>query len=788
MKKMFRLFCVVLVLISTNRIVLAQSSSALAALQSNGGVTDAPLPSLNVPQPNQNDTQDVDQVKNPTYSNQNYQNKNLKSQANQEPLSRIEKIIQGLVDIDSYQVTESGKIREKENNSKSTSNNKNSVDKNNDENDNDESNENRNNNPIDISNNSQKNDPQLQQPYQDRRPQKEKLEVLHQFGYDFFKKPFNSTSTNLPVTPDYIIGPNDEITLTLWGLVEGVYNLKVSKEGNVTLPKAGVTPVTGVRFSDLEKVLRAQLEKYYKDFNLSVAIANLKTIPVYVTGEVARPGRYTISSLASLIDALIVAGGPTKQGSLRSVELKRNGESKEIDLYSFLITGNKEKDIKLEAGDSIVVPIIGPVAAVSGNVYKPGIYETKEGESIGDALNFAGGILPVGSLHRIQVQRVESNQKRVIMDVQATPDMLRSKRSLAFAVSNMDIVRIMPIYSEIWNKISLVGTVQRPGDYELKPAMHLKDILNRDQLTPDTYLGRVEIVRTDSKTLERQILAVNLKKLLDGDKSENILLKGRDVIYVFTEERGEFKVTLKGEVRRPGEYIAKRGEKLSSLLKRAGGFTEEAYPKGITFTRQSVMDQQRIGMDKSLQQLELNLARREADRLPGLSQETASIQSAESTNLKNLLEKLRQAKPEGRIILNLNPDLEEFENSPDNITLNDGDYIEIPQRPSTIMVLGSVINPSAITWKKDATLKDYLREVGGPTKYASKREIYVFKMNGKVLSSRYYALGSLRLEPGDIINVPDKLRKPGQALFTLKDLTQIVFNLGTTAALFLAAF
>lgn len=616
----------------------------------------------------------------------------------------------------------------------------------------------------------------------------ENKENLKQFGYDFFKKPLEAIPANVAVSPDYRLGPGDRFTLTLWGLIEGIYTLDVSKEGAVTLPKAGVVAVAGVKFEDLDEVLRKNLEKYYKDFNLSVAMANVKSISIYVTGEVNKPGRYAVSSLATLLDALVMAGGPTKQGSLRNIQVKRGSVTKNVDLYDFFITGKQDDDIKLEAGDSLFVSVIGNVVAVSGNVTRPAIYEVKESENLGDVLDLAGGILSVGSLHRIQVQRIESHQKRVIVDVQATPAMLRDKKGLNVAMNSMDVVRVLPIYSEIWNKVSVVGTVQHPGDYELKPGMKLRSILNKDQLTPETYLDRVEVVRTNPETLERQVIAVNLRNLLKGEPSENISLKGRDVIYVFTEDRGEYRVTLKGAVKRPGEYVVKNGEKLASLLKRAGGFTSDAYPQGVAFTRTSVMDQQKAGLDKSLQQLELNMVRREANRMPGLSAETATIQKGESENIKTLIDKIREVKPEGRVVINLNPDLEKFENAPDNITLNDKDYIEIPRRPDTIIVLGSVFNPSAITWQPNKTAASYLKEVGGLTKFASKKEVTIFKMNGKVLSRRYYDINNQKLEPGDVINVPDKIRKPGQALFTLKDLTQIIFNLGTTTALFLAAF
>ena len=190
---------------------------------------------------------------------------------------------------------------------------------------------------------------------------------LKQFGYDIFNKTASSFAppATMSVGPDYIIGPGDQFTLTLWGTTEGIYNLQVSKEGDITLPKVGVVSVAGVRFGELERTLKRHLSKYYGNFNLSVAMGGLKTVTIYVVGEVTKPGSYSLSSLTTVYGALFAAGGTTKQGTLRAIQVLRTGKIiKTIDLYEFLLKGDRSQDIKLQNEDTVFVPLIGPVAGV----------------------------------------------------------------------------------------------------------------------------------------------------------------------------------------------------------------------------------------------------------------------------------------------------------------------------------------------------------------------------------------------------------------------------------------
>jgi protein involved in polysaccharide export with SLBB domain len=299
---------------------------------------------------------------------------------------------------------------------------------------------------------------------------------LKQFGYDLFNKTVSTFTppSTMPVGPDYIIGPGDQFTMTLWGTTEGIYNLRVSKEGSVTLPKVGVISVNGVRFGDLERTLKRHLSKYYNDFNLSIAMGPLKTITVYVVGEVTQPGSYSLSSLTTVYGALFVAGGPTKTGTLRAIQVLRAGKViKTLDLYDFLLKGDRSQDIKLQNEDTVFVPLIGPVAGVAGSVYRPAIYEFKDQDTIGDVIKTAGGLLPTALGGRLQLTRYEDNERKVLIDIKLGKE---QAKEFSDPVRNMDTISIRPVYDKVWETVNLTGEVRNPGEVQWRPDLKLKEI------------------------------------------------------------------------------------------------------------------------------------------------------------------------------------------------------------------------------------------------------------------------------------------------------------------------
>ncbi|HQE80925.1 MAG TPA: SLBB domain-containing protein, partial [Syntrophorhabdaceae bacterium] len=218
---------------------------------------------------------------------------------------------------------------------------------------------------------------------------------IKQYGYELFRqqsKTFVPPVDRIPVGPDYIIGPGDELRITLWGNIEGNFSVVVDRDGHINMPKIGVLGVAGLTFKELKDVLNKEFSKYYTGFQMNVSMGLLRTIRVYVVGNAERPGSYSISSLSTLVNALFEAGGPNKTGSMRNIQLKRNGKIiVNFDMYDFLLKGDKSKDIRLMPEDVVFIPPIGPVVAIAGSVNNPAIYELKNETTLSQLIEMAGG-------------------------------------------------------------------------------------------------------------------------------------------------------------------------------------------------------------------------------------------------------------------------------------------------------------------------------------------------------------------------------------------------------------
>jgi len=618
---------------------------------------------------------------------------------------------------------------------------------------------------------------------------------LKQFGYDIFLKSVSSFAplTAVSVGPEYVIGPGDQFTVTIWGTAEGIYNFQVSREGNITLPKVGVVRVAGVRFGELENTLSRHLSKYYSNFNLSVAMGSLKTITVYVVGEVVNPGSYSLNSLTTAYGALFAAGGPTKKGTMRKIQILRNGKViKTIDLYDFLLNGDRSQDARLQQEDTIFVPLIGPVAGVSGSVYRPAIYEfTSTGETLGGLLHLAGGIMPFGLANRVQISRFSGYAMKLALDVKLSAAAVSGQEQvpeLSEEIQNMDTISVFPIYDKVWDTVNLKGDVRNPGNYQWRPDLRLKEIIDQGQLLPTSDLRRAEIIRLTKDFTDREVIPVDLEALLKGDANQNILLQPKDDIRVYTTYREVEKVVLSGEVLKPGAYEVYNGEHLSDLLIRAGGFTTEAYPYGAIFTRKSVKNIQAKNFQIFINKLETQVAQVGAERVAtAVSAEESEAAKTEALANKSLIDSLKalQETSEGRIAINISENMDAWAKSNDDLLLQDGDSITIPKRPQDVLVIGEVHNPSAQIYVPGFTVNNYVVNSGNTTKYADKDEIYVLKANGFAVSKDSPSvgknIGKLELKAGDAVFVPQQVDRHAFLRF-LKDTLDILFKTAVSVA------
>lgn len=308
------------------------------------------------------------------------------------------------------------------------------------------------------------------------------------FGANLFQQVPSTFAplNNSPVPPDYVIGPGDELRIRVWGNVNVNANVRVDRSGDIYLPQIGPVQVAGLPYSALESHLRDAIGRVYRNFNLTADVGQIRAIQVYVTGQARRPGVYTVSALSSLVDALFSSGGPSVEGSLRSIELRRNGKTITVfDLYRFLIDGDKSKDIKLLDGDVIYIPPVGAQVAVTGSVRNSGIYELRSGETLGAVISDAGGVSAVAAEARISIERVDEHRDREAMEV------AYNATGLASVLADGDLIRVFSIVPMYQKSVILRGNTANPGRFAWFPGMRISDLIpDKQSLLTRNYWWR----------------------------------------------------------------------------------------------------------------------------------------------------------------------------------------------------------------------------------------------------------------------------------------------------------
>ncbi|MGH7361887.1 MAG: SLBB domain-containing protein, partial [Candidatus Methylomirabilales bacterium] len=351
------------------------------------------------------------------------------------------------------------------------------------------------------------------------------------------------------------------------------------------------------------------------------------------------------------------------------------------------------------------MPPIGPVVGVAGFVKRPAIYELKETMRVSEVLTLAGGVTPFAYLQRVQMERIRIDKEKYVVDLDLSRLFYAGDRSVDIPVKDGDLIKVFPIDTRIYNTVQLEGFVRHPGEYELKPGMRLADLLTPQEVLPAAHLDRVEVVRINPQ-LETEVHFVDAKQLWRGDPSQNLTLHELDRVVVKSELRPEESVTLGGEVRRPGTYTIRKGERLSSVLTRAGGYTADAYLKGVVFTRQRVKEEEQKRLDEFIRAQEAALLTQSAAFVEGAgslsaggAKDEAALQSQTVAQRRELLRVLASQVVLGRMVVHLDePD--KMAGTADDVLLENGDALTIPKKPSSVLVVGAVRNPTAILHKE----------------------------------------------------------------------------------------
>lgn len=772
---------------------------------------------------------------------------------------------------------------------------------------------------------------------------------------------------DLPAGPEYVLGPGDALSIELWGGVAERLKRTVDREGRIALPEVGSVMVAGRTMGDTQHMVQSILRTQFRDIQADISLARIRTVRIYIVGDVQRPGAYDISSLSTPLNALYSAGGPTTRGSLRTLQHFRGKQMvQQIDVYDLLLHGIRSDLQRLQSGDTIRVPPIGPQVRIEGMVRRPAIYELNAEKNLAEVLELSGGVLSSGTLRHVDVERIVSHQNRTMLrlDIPESDNPQAVDQALTdFRIEDGDQVKIAPIVPYSDKTVYLDGHVFRPGKYAYRDGMKVSDIVHSySDLLPEPSSSHAEIIRLEAPDYKPTVLTFNLRDALEG-KEQNIALKPFDTIRIFGrydfeeapiitvtgevrdpgdhltngvthlrdavflaggvapdadlndaqvfrktadgklrvinvslakalegDERANIaldptdrvfihrsqsksdppRVTIQGEVERPGKYplgegmsaadlvrvaggfkrsadtrvgdltsymqeegrkletehhyidLAKAmtgfpdndvrlrdgdvlsirqitgwndigasvtlqgevthpgtygihdGERLSSILERAGGLRSSAYAYGAILQRVQV------------RQLEEGTR---AQLIGNVQAEGASLQAAgdpskaaAAAQWQSTLRQLQNTPPTGRLVIHISNDVKRWKNTPADVELRAGDTLVVPKQPNFVMINGAVYNPTAITFRSGKSAGWYLTQAGGPTHAANKKGIFVIRANGSVIgtSGGMWSGGVLssELRPGDMIVVPEKALGGGATWRNILQASQLVSSVG----------
>ncbi|MGE5109773.1 MAG: SLBB domain-containing protein [Acidobacteriaceae bacterium] len=710
---------------------------------------------------------------------------------------------------------------------------------------------------------------------------------LGRFGVDVLR---SNTSANVPpdvsAGPDYILGPGDELALVLWGSVSRSIRLVVDREGRVAMPEIGTLMVSGKTLGDARDMIQKALSTQYKDVHSDLSLARVRTVRVYVVGDVTRPGAYDISALSTVLNAVAAAGGPTDRGSLRRIRHYRGNDLvAEVDMYDLLLKGVRGSIAGLAPGDTVLVPPVGPQVSVTGMVRRPAIYELKTETDLSQVLDLAGGVLATGSLREVRVERVQAHERKEMLslklpdskDIAAVQtalagfrpqdgdriiigaiapysnqavyldghvihpgkysfhdgmdvsELIRSYQDLMPEPSDhaeiirlqppdmhpevidfnlgevlggedpvilqpFDTVRIYGRYDVDAPMVAVYGEVARPGEYPMTNGMTAVDLVRMaGGLKRSAYRVTADLASysvDQDKKVEVESRTVEIGKALKGVQDTDVRLKPRDVLTIRQlagwNTVGTV-VKVSGEVNYPGTYGIVEGEKLSSVLRRAGGFREDAYLRGAILNRDEVRKLNEKARDTLIARVQTMIPDIKDPSMAAGAVATAQAQQDQ------MVKRLKATPASGRQVIRISADISKWENTPDDIELRPGDEIIIPKYPTFVAVQGQVNSPSAITYIPGKKAAWYFKRAGGHTAAASMKNAFIIRADGTVLgkgSSSGFWSGSVmstEMYPGDTIVIPEKIVTGSGAwrglLQTMQVMSQVAVTMGVLSNL-----
>ena len=641
-------------------------------------------------------------------------------------------------------------------------------------------------------------------------------------------------SVNIATPLNYRLGPGDEVIIDIWGASQNTIRQQISPDGTINIQKIGPVNLNGLTISEANDYLKKTLNKIYNGLNntsdptsdIRLTLGSIRTIQINVMGEVVQPGTYSLSSFATVFHALYRAGGVSDIGSLRNVQLVRNGKNiATIDVYQFIMKGHIQDDIRLQEGDVVIVPAYDVLVKIDGKVKRPMRFEMKKDENLSTLISYAGGFDADAYTRSLRVVRQNGQE----YEVNTVKDLDYS----VYKMRNGDVVTAEAILNRFTNKLEIRGAVYRPGIYQLNGKLNtVRELVNEAQgLTGDAFLNRAVLYR-QREDLTTEVIPVDIKAIMDGT-SQNIILTKNDILYIPSihdlEDRGD--VVIHGEVAKPDSYPYADNMTLEDLIIQAGGLREAASVVRVDVSRRirnphSTVDNDTIGRTYTfslkegfvvdgtpgfvLQPYDEVYVRRSPGyqaqqnvvvegeilfegsyamtsreerlsdliRKAGGSTKNAYLRGAKLTRVATEGEKKRMedvirlmSRQLGEAMMDsldihvedhftVGIDLEKALANPGStadIVLREGDVVFIPKSTNTVKINGAVMVPNTVSYIAGKNIDYYLNQAGGYSDNAKKSKKFIVYMNGQV--TKVKGSGKKQIEPGCEIIVPSRSKK-----------------------------
>ena len=640
-------------------------------------------------------------------------------------------------------------------------------------------------------------------------------------------------SVNIATPPNYRLGPGDEVIIDIWGTSQNTIRQQISPDGTINIEKIGPVSLSGMTVSEANGYLKRVLGKTYSGLDapdgtleIRLTLGNTRTIQINVMGEVVQPGTYALSSFSTVFHALYRAGGVSDIGSLRNVQVTRNGKTvAKVDVYDFIMKGKTQDDIRLQEGDVIIVPAYEALVQISGNVKRPMKFEMKKNETLATLISYAGGFSADAYTRSLRVVRQNGEEYEI--------NTVKEIDYSAYPMRNGDVVTAEAILNRFTNKLEVRGAVYRPGIYQLNGEINtVRALVNEAKgLTGDAFTNRA-VLQREREDLTTEIISVDVRSIMAGT-SPDIPLQKNDILYIPSihdlEDRGD--VAIFGEVAKPDSYSYSDNMTLEDLIIRAGGLRESASTVRVDVSRR-IKDPKSTHSTDSISQMftfalkdgfvidgEQGFTLQPYDqvfvrRSPGYQAQqnvrvtgevifggTYAMTTTEE-RLSDLVKKAGGATPKAylrgaklirvandeekkrmRDVINLmnrqfgeammdslgirvedtfsvGIDLEKAMAKPGSeydLVLREGDVLDVPKLNNTVKVNGAVMMPNTVGYLSDKNANYYLDQAGGYALNAKKSKKFVIYMNGQV--ARIKGRSKDKIEPGCEIIVPSKKNK-----------------------------